>query len=153
MRTATKPRKSAPTAHAGTGVARASHAGSPRLRRVFLRDLEIVASIGVYEHEKRYEQRVLISADLWVRDDYDGVSDRLADVVDYSKVVDDIVMLVQSEHVNLIETLAERIAGLCFADDRVERVRVRIEKPDVARSFRGVGIEIERERNQPSRGA
>ena len=102
--------------------------------------------IGVYEHEKRYEQRVLISADLWVRDDYDGVSDRLADVVDYGKVVDDIVLLAQSEHVNLIETLAERIARQCLADARVERVRVRIEKPDVARSCKGVGIEIERAR-------
>ena len=37
----------------------------------------------------------------------------------------------QSEHVNLIETLAERIASQCLADRRVERVRVRIEKPDV----------------------
>jgi hypothetical protein len=35
-----------------------------RLRRVFVREMEIVGSIGVYEHEKRYEQRILISADL-----------------------------------------------------------------------------------------
>jgi dihydroneopterin aldolase len=117
-----------------------------RLRRVFVHDLEIVASIGVYEHEKRYEQRVLISADLWVRDDYDGVSDRLADVLDYGKVLDDIVNLAQSGHVNLNETLAERIARQCLSDPRVERVRVSISKPDVTRSCRSVGIEIERER-------
>ena len=121
-------------------------AGAPRLRRVFVHDLEIVASIGVYEHEKRYEQRVLISADLWVRDDYDGISDRLADVFDYDKVLDDIVRLAESEHVNLNETLAERIARQCLADPRVERVRVNIAKPDVARSCRSVGIEIERDR-------
>ena len=95
-----------------------------------MRDLEIVASIGVYEHEKRYEQRVLISADLWVRDDYDGKSDRLEDVLDYSRLVDGIARLVQSEHVNLLETLAERIARHCLEDTRVESVRVRIEKPD-----------------------
>ena len=125
-----------------------SQAGSQplRLRRVFVHDLEIVASIGVFEHEKRYEQRVLISADLWVRDDYDGVSDRLADVLDYGKVMDDIIMLAQSEHVNLNETLAERIARKCLSDQRVERVRVSIAKPDVARSCKSVGIEIERSR-------
>jgi dihydroneopterin aldolase len=117
-----------------------------RLRRVFVHDLEIVASIGVFEHEKRYEQRVLISADLWVRDDYDGVSDRLADVLDYGKVMDDIITLAQSEHVNLNETLAERIAQKCLADRRVERVRVSIAKPDVTRSCKSVGIEIERSR-------
>src|SRR5262245_50717893 len=117
---------------------------APRLRRVFVHDLEIVASIGVYEHEKRYEQRVLISADLWVRDDYDGRSDRLADVLDYGKVIDDIVTLAQAEHVNLNETLAERIAQQCLTDQRVEGVRVTIAKPDVARTCKAVGIEIER---------
>jgi dihydroneopterin aldolase len=134
----------AESARCGTGPAR--EGGPARLRRVFVRDLETVGSIGVYEHEKRYEQRILISADLWVRDDYDGTSDRLADVLDYGKVVDDIVMLAEREHVNLIETLAERIARQCLSDARVQRVRVRIEKPDVARSCKGVGIEIERER-------
>ncbi len=117
-------------------------------RLVFVRDLEIVASVGLLEHEKRYEQRIIVSAELAVRDDYDGRSDRLADVVDYSKVVDGIVRLVQSEHVNLIETLAERIAAHCLADSRVEGVRVRIEKPDVMPSCRSVGIEIERGRTK-----
>jgi dihydroneopterin aldolase len=115
-----------------------------RLRHVFVRDLEIVASVGLLEYEKRYEQRILVSVDLAVRDDYDGVSDRLGDVLDYGKVVDDIARLVESEHVNLIETLAERIARQCLADERVERVRVRIEKPEVLPSCRSVGIEIER---------
>src|SRR5262245_52649195 len=119
--------------------------GGGRLRRVFVHDLEIVGSIGVYEHEKRYEQRILISVDLWVRDDYDGRSDRLADVLDYGKVMDDIVMLAQAEHVNLNETLAERIAQQCLADERVEGVRVTIAKPDVAaHACKAVGIEIER---------
>jgi dihydroneopterin aldolase len=117
---------------------------APRLRRVFVHDLEVVASIGVFEHEKRYEQRVLISADLWVHDDYDGRSDRLADVLDYGKVMGDIIALAQAEHVNLNETLAERIAQQCLTDARVEGVRVRIAKPDVTHSCRSVGIEIER---------
>jgi dihydroneopterin aldolase len=116
----------------------------PEPRRVFVRDLEIVASVGVHEHEKRYEQRIFISADLAVRDDYDGVSDRLEDVLDYSTLVDGIARLVQSEHVNLIETLAERIAAHCLQDARVESVRVRIEKPDAMPLCRSVGIEIER---------
>jgi dihydroneopterin aldolase len=121
---------------------------SPRLRRVFVHDLEVVASLGVHEHEKVYEQRVRISADLWVRDDYDGRSDRLADVLDYGKVMDDIILLAQTEHVNLNETLAERIARQCLADPRVEGVRVEIAKPDVTHSCRSVGIEIERWRGE-----
>jgi 7,8-dihydroneopterin aldolase/epimerase/oxygenase len=117
------------------------------LRRVFVRDFEIVASVGVFEHEKRYEQRILLSADLAVRDDYDGVSDRLEDVLDYSTLVEGIALLVQQEHVNLLETLAERIACHCLADRRVESVRVRIEKPDALPMCRSVGVEIERSRS------
>lgn len=117
---------------------------------MFVRDLEIVASVGVLEREKRYEQRIIVSAELMVRDDYDGVSDRLGDVLDYSQVVDGIARLVQGDHVNLIETLAERIASQCMADRRVESVRVRIEKPDVMEQCRSVGIEIERRRSPAS---
>ena len=115
-------------------------------RRVFVRDFEIVASVGVFEHEKRYEQRILLSADLAVHDDYDGVSDRLEDVLDYSTLVEGIALLVQQEHVNLLETLAERIARHCLADQRVESVRIRIEKPDALPMCRSVGVEIERGR-------
>jgi dihydroneopterin aldolase len=115
-------------------------------RRVFVRDLEVVGSVGVLEHEKRYEQRIIVSADLFVRDDYDGKSDRLGDVLDYGKVVDGIVRLVESGHFNLIETLAERIANQCLVDVRVLGVRVCIAKPDVMDACRSVGIEIERRR-------
>jgi len=116
-------------------------------RVVFVRDLEIVVSVGVLEHEKRYEQRVLISVDLIVRDGYDGQSDRLEQVLDYGKLIDGIALLVQSGHFNLIETLAERVAAHCLGDARVENARVRVEKPDIMPSCRSVGVEVERRRS------
>ena len=115
-------------------------------RRVFVRDLEIVASVGLLEREKRYDQRILVSTELFVRDEYDGTSDRLGDVLDYSKVIDGMTHIIQREHVNLIETLAERIAEFCLTDPRVEMVRVRIEKPEIIENCRSVGVEIERRR-------
>lgn len=115
-------------------------------RRVLIRDMEIVASVGVFEHEKRYEQRIVVSLELDVADDYDGRSDRLEHVLDYAAVVKGTVQLVQAEHVHLIETLAERIAALCLSDPRVLAVKVKIEKPDVLPQVRSVGIEIERAR-------
>lgn len=103
-------------------------------------------SVGVYEVERRYEQRVVVSVDLAVEDTYNGVSDKLVDVVDYGAVAHGIERIAAEGHVNLVETLAERIAGFCLADPRVVRVRVRIEKPDVIAAARSVGIEIERVR-------
>lgn len=113
-------------------------------RRVFVRGLELIGSVGVYEHEHRYEQRVVISLDLEVRDDYDGVSDHISEVYDYDLAIRAVKDLLASGHFNLIETLAERIADACLSDRRVQSVRVRVEKPDVLPSCAGVGIEIER---------
>ena len=129
-----------------TDAAKPSADPTRAARRVFVRDLEIVTSVGVYEVEKRYEQRILVSIDLDVRDDYDGVSDRLADVLDYAKVVEKLELIAQERHIHLIETLAERFAEGCLADPRVDGVRVRIEKPDVLAACRSVGIEIVRRR-------
>jgi 7,8-dihydroneopterin aldolase/epimerase/oxygenase len=113
---------------------------------VLVRDLEIMASIGVFEVEHRYEQRIVVNLDLKVRDDYDGRSERIGDVVDYGALVSAVERVVASRHFKLVETLAERIAETCLADARVVSATVRIEKPDILPSCRAVGIEIERSR-------
>ena len=116
------------------------------IRRVFIHGLELIASIGVYEHEKRYEQRIVVSIDLEVRDTYDGRSDRIGDVYDYDHAIAAVKRIVTAGHVNLLETLAERIAEACLAGDGVEGITVRLEKPDVLPACKAVGIEIRRRR-------
>jgi dihydroneopterin aldolase len=128
-----------------SGTGRTS-ADLTRLRRVFVRELELMASVGVYEMERRYEQRVIVSVDLQVVDDYDGQSDNLSAVLDYGAVVGGIRAIVEGGHTNLLETLAERIAARCLADLRVVRAVVRLEKPDIVPGCRTVGIEIVRDR-------
>jgi dihydroneopterin aldolase len=118
--------------------------GGRGMRRVFVHRLELMASVGIYEVEKRYEQRILVSVDLDVVDDYDGLSDRLEDVLDYGAIVDAVRRIVGERHFHLIETLAERVAEACLHDRRVERARISVEKPDVVPGCAGVGIAIER---------
>lgn len=116
-------------------------------RRVFVTNLEILASVGVYEIEHRYEQRVIVSLELNVDDSYDGHSERLSEVVDYSELVRATEAITHSRHFKLIETLAERIAEMGLKDQRVREIRVRIEKPDIMPRCRSVGIEITRYRS------
>ena len=113
-------------------------------RRVFVRDLELMARVGIFEVEKRYVQRIVVSVDLAVVDDYDGTSDRLEDVVDYGRIVAAIRTIVDGEHFHLIKTLAERIASASLEDRRILSIRVTIEKPDILPGCRSVGIAIER---------
>jgi len=121
-------------------IADALHA----VRHVFVRDLEIIAVLGVHEHEKVAPQRVRINVDLTVSEAATGHNDDLANVVCYEDVVNGIKQIAASGHVNLVETLAEKIAQFCLADERVQAARVRIEKPDIIEEAASVGVEIER---------
>lgn len=113
------------------------------IRHVFVRDLVLSCSIGVHSHEKDEPQRIRINLDLAVREGSD-IGDDLANVVCYEGIVAGIRRLVSSGHVNLVETLAERVAEMCLADPRVRIARVRIEKLDIVPDATSVGVEIER---------
>ena len=116
----------------------------PLNRRMFIRDLVVNMLIGVHRHERDGRQRVRINIDLSLIDDTGVDDDRLASVVSYETLVLEIRRICDAGHVNLVETLAERIARLCFDDRRVRRALVRVEKLDVFADTASVGVEIER---------
>lgn len=111
---------------------------------VFVRDLQVEAVVGIHDHEKRKPQDLRVSLDLTVAERSGKRHDRLEEVVNYEEVVRRVEAICRAGHVNLIETLAERIAASCLEDARVHSVRVRIEKPDAFEECASVGIEIER---------
>jgi 7,8-dihydroneopterin aldolase/epimerase/oxygenase len=121
------------------------------LRHVFLRDLVLSASIGIYPHEHAARQRVRINVDLGVEDDGARAMsrarvgrDELSRVVDYEKVATTVRGIVAAGHIRLVETLAERIAEACLADPRVHVARIRVEKLDIFADATSAGVEIER---------
>ena len=116
-----------------------------RIRHVFVRDLELNTNIGVYRREKGTLQPVRINIDLTVEETEGEVDDKLENVVDYGAVVDGIKAILAGGHLNLVETLAEKIAAHCLEDARVKVARVRIEKLEVVPEAQSVGVEIERE--------
>lgn len=114
-----------------------------RSRRVFIRDLVLAASIGVYRHERERAQRVRINVDLDVAETGEDLGDAVENVVSYEHVAEDIRRLIAAGHVNLAETLAERIAAMCLKDRRVRVARVRVEKLDVLTDAVSAGVEVE----------
>jgi len=114
------------------------------IRHVFVRDLEIIATLGVYAHEKVEAQRVLINIDMSVEDLGTDLGDEFSNVVCYETAARNAKKIATEGHVHLVETLAEAIAAKCLEDPRVQAVRVRIEKPDAIAEAASVGVEIER---------
>lgn len=117
-------------------------------RRVFVRDLLLDGLIGIYPEERRKPQKILINMELWVAETPGRPPRDYSEVVCYEQLVNRAKALLAEGHVDLVETLAEQLAGLCLADGRVERCRVRVEKPDAIAEASGVGVEIDRRRNQ-----
>jgi len=115
------------------------------VRHVFIRNLELLAQIGVHGHEKGKMQPVRINVDLAVEDSA-LIEDRLDQVVDYGAITRKIRGLIGKGHVNLAETLAERIATVCFEDARVKTALVRVEKLHALPGAESAGVEIERKR-------
>ncbi|MDR3520512.1 MAG: dihydroneopterin aldolase [Acidocella sp.] len=120
-------------------------------RHMFIRDLVLNASIGVHKHEHDVSQRIRINLDLAILDDSGAKLSRpavghddLARVVDYEAIVNRTRAIVAAGHVQLVETLAERLAASCLTDPRVVLVRVRVEKLDVFADAASAGVEIER---------
>ncbi len=120
-------------------------------RHMFVRDLVLAASIGVHAHEHAAPQRIRVNLDLAVADE--GASrqsraavgrDELGRVVDYEAVIASTRAIVAAGHVQLVETLAERLAEACLADPRVLIARVRVEKLDLFADATSAGIEVER---------
>jgi dihydroneopterin aldolase len=66
--------------------------------------------------------------------------------VNYADLVEQVRAIVDEGHINLVETLADRIANACLVDRRVQSAKVRIEKLDVFPEAESVGVEIERVR-------
>lgn len=121
----------------------------PGPRRVFLRDMILMGSVGIYPHEHSTPQRLRINVELLVRDPGgDGAedTDRLDRVVDYERLARTVRAIVTAGHVKLVETLAERMATAALADPRVLRARVRVEKLDVFPDAEAAGVEVERSR-------
>jgi 7,8-dihydroneopterin aldolase/epimerase/oxygenase len=117
-----------------------------RLRHVFVRDLEVLGFIGIYDHEKVKPQRLIINIDLSVRERPGKMADEISHVVSYEIIAKKVESIIAAGHVNLVETLCEKIAQSCLTDKRVVAARVRVEKPDIIPNARSVGVEIERTR-------
>ncbi len=103
---------------------------------------------GVLEHERREGQDFVVDVELEVDLARAGASDDLAHTVSYAEVASDVVARVEGEPFDLIERLAEVIAGDALARPLVESVVVTVHKPQapVGVPFADVAVRVERHR-------
>jgi 7,8-dihydroneopterin aldolase/epimerase/oxygenase len=113
---------------------------------VVVRNLVLLASIGIRRAEHGRKQRVRVSVALTATHEAGFSGDDRRRVINYEKIVAAIREIAVSGHIDLCEGFAARVSDACFADPRVGRVRVEVEKLDVFPEAESVGAILERSR-------
>ena len=104
---------------------------------------------GVYPDERRDGQDFVVDVVLELELAGAARSDDVADTVHYGELADTLVAILTGEPVNLLETLATRLADACLADQRVDRATVTVHKPQapIPHQFGDVSVTLQRTRH------
>jgi dihydroneopterin aldolase len=111
---------------------------------VFIKGLRVGTTIGVHAWEQRIRQTLLVDLELGADIRPAAQSDSLIDALDYTAVADRIQAFAGEQSFHLVETLAERLAGLLLEEFAVSWLRLRVDKAGARRDAAGVGVVIER---------
>jgi dihydroneopterin aldolase len=114
--------------------------------RLAVRGIAVRGHHGVFDFERREGQEFVIDVVLGVDTRNAARSDDLQDTVDYGTLVDQVRSAVATDPVDLIETLAERIAEVCLSNEQVADVEVTVHKPHapIQATFDDVALTIRR---------
>lgn len=111
---------------------------------IFLHDLKVDTVIGIWDWERKIRQTVVIDLDMAADIRKAAASDSVDDTLNYKLVAKRLQQFVAESEFQLVETLAERIAGIVVDEFGVPWVRVKVNKPGAIRGAKDVGVLIER---------
>ncbi len=112
--------------------------------KIFLRELKVDTIIGIWDWERKIRQTIVIDLEMSADIAKAAETDDIKDTLDYKGVAKRVQQFVGDSSFQLVETLAERIAGIIRDEFDVAWVRVQVHKPGAIRGSRDVGIDIER---------
>ncbi|NOY67749.1 MAG: dihydroneopterin aldolase [Gammaproteobacteria bacterium] len=111
---------------------------------IFLQALEIETVIGIYDWERKIKQKVVFDIEMGADIRKSASTDHIDDTLNYKAVAKHVIAYVEESHFQLVETLAEKVAGIVIDEFKVPWVKVTLNKLGAIRGARGVGIIIER---------
>ena len=112
--------------------------------KVFIDQLEVIATIGVYDWEQQIKQKLILDIEMAHDNRAAGLSDDVSDALDYSTVSSAVIQHIESGRFLLVERVAEEIAQLLMERFGVPWIKIRVVKPKAVAQARSVGVVIER---------
>ncbi len=118
--------------------------------KVIIEDLLVRGIIGINQWEREQAQDILINITAFTDTRPAARSDKLEDCVDYRALAKQVRAHAETIKRFTVEALANDLAALCLQEKHVSKIIVRVEKPGAVRFSKSVGVEIERERDEPA---
>ena len=110
--------------------------------KIFIEDLMVRGIIGISEKERSQPQDIVVSVILYADITSGSRSDNIDDCVNYRTISKAIIAHIQEVSRYTVEALAGDIAKICLMTPKVEKVKVKVEKPGAVRFSKSVGVEI-----------
>lgn len=111
---------------------------------VFINDLRIEAIIGIYDWERKVKQTISLDLEMGADIRQSAATDAIEDTLNYKAVAKRLIAFVEASDYQLVETLAEKIAGIVLSEFSVPWLKLTVHKPGAVRGSRDVGVIIER---------
>ena len=116
-------------------------------RNVLIKDFLINEIIGIHKHERNNKQKIIFNIVVDVNKNTVADENNLSSVVDYEKITNKLKNLAREKNYNFLESLAEDSFKEIFEDNRIDSVKIKIEKPDAISNAGSVGVEVFKSRN------
>jgi FolB domain-containing protein len=116
--------------------------------KVIIKDLLVRGILGINDWERNRAQDILINVTLFTDTRRAAETDSITDCVNYSTMSKRLQAHAESAERLTVEALANDLAKICFEDQGVKKVLLRVEKPGAVRFAKSVGVEIERNRDE-----
>ncbi|MDX1392339.1 MAG: dihydroneopterin aldolase [Rheinheimera sp.] len=114
---------------------------------VFIKQLQVDTVIGVYDWEKSIQQRLFLDLALTADLRHAAGTDDIKLTLDYAVIADKVTKLITAQPIELIETVAERVATMLLDEFATSKVEVTVNKPCALQQAQTVGVHIVRSRN------
>ena len=115
-------------------------------KKVIIKDLLLNFVIGYYSAEKTKKQNVKFNIELNYTDQKNLNDNDIKSIVDYGRIIKVIKNMTKNKHYNFLESLADDLFDELFKDERIDKIKLKIEKLDAIRDAASVGIEITKKR-------
>ena len=115
-------------------------------KKVIIKDLLLNFVIGYYSAEKAKKQNVKFNIELNYTDQKNLNDKDIKSIVDYGRIIKVIKNMTKNKHYNFLESLADDLFDELFEDERIDKIKLKIEKLDAIREAASVGIEITKKR-------